>query len=89
MQSTNHKKKHSYRVSYAIEVGSSFDPDLEDASTWESELQGKFGQEVSGVYLFAFQTKNRVARNQPPMTWRKKNFLNMLSDIRRSRTLQN
>ncbi|KAG8216592.1 hypothetical protein J3R82DRAFT_6777 [Butyriboletus roseoflavus] len=44
MQSTNHKKKHSYRVSYALEVGSSFDPDLEDASAWESELQGKFDQ---------------------------------------------
>ena len=42
MQSTNHKKKHSYRVSYALEVGSSFDPDMEDPSSWESELQGKF-----------------------------------------------
>jgi len=39
MQSTNHKKKHSYRVSYALEVGSSFDPDMEDPSSWESELQ--------------------------------------------------
>jgi len=39
MQSTNHKKNHSYRVSYALEVGSSFDPDMEDPSTWESELQ--------------------------------------------------
>ncbi|KAF9220806.1 hypothetical protein BS17DRAFT_786605 [Gyrodon lividus] len=39
MQSANHKKQHAYRVSYSLEVGSSFDPDLEDASTWESELR--------------------------------------------------
>ncbi|KAH0834966.1 hypothetical protein J3R83DRAFT_10675 [Lanmaoa asiatica] len=49
MQSTNHKKSHSYRVSYAIEVGSSFDPDMEDASAWESELQGKFKQKPSST----------------------------------------
>ncbi|KIJ63820.1 hypothetical protein HYDPIDRAFT_112790 [Hydnomerulius pinastri MD-312] len=39
MQSTSHKKKHSYRLSYSLEVGSSFDPDMEEASTWERELQ--------------------------------------------------
>lgn len=41
MQSANHKKNHSYRVSYALEVGSSFDPDMEDPSAWESELHGE------------------------------------------------
>lgn len=41
MQNANHKKKHSYRVSYALEVGSSFDPDMEDPTAWESELHGK------------------------------------------------
>lgn len=51
MQSANHKKKHSYRVSYAIEVGSSFDPDMEDASAWECELQGKFVPNASRVPL--------------------------------------
>ncbi|KAF8841094.1 hypothetical protein BDN67DRAFT_989950 [Paxillus ammoniavirescens] len=40
MQSANHKKQYAYRVSYSLEVGSSFDPELEDASVWESELRG-------------------------------------------------
>lgn len=39
MQSANHRTKHAYRLSYSLEVGSSFDPDLEDVSTWESELK--------------------------------------------------
>ncbi|KIK90592.1 hypothetical protein PAXRUDRAFT_831567 [Paxillus rubicundulus Ve08.2h10] len=39
VQSANHKKQYAYRVSYSLEVGSSFDPDLEDASVWESELR--------------------------------------------------
>ncbi|KAF8882517.1 hypothetical protein CPB84DRAFT_1750888 [Gymnopilus junonius] len=38
MANTNRKQKHAYNISYAIEVGSSFDPDLEDVSTWEREL---------------------------------------------------
>ena len=40
MADTSRKQKHAYRVSYAIEVGSSFDPDLEDAGSWEQELAG-------------------------------------------------
>ncbi|KAG1726399.1 hypothetical protein EDB19DRAFT_1752569 [Suillus lakei] len=36
---TAHKKNHSYRVSYSYDVGSSFDPDMEDVNRWESELQ--------------------------------------------------
>jgi len=35
-----HKKTHAYRLSYSHDVGSSFDPDMEDVSLWESELQG-------------------------------------------------
>ncbi len=38
MESSFRKSQHSYRVSYALEVGSSFDPDLEDVSKWEEEL---------------------------------------------------
>jgi len=34
-----HKKDHAYRLSYSHDVGSSFDPDMEDVSRWESELQ--------------------------------------------------
>ncbi|KAH9477567.1 hypothetical protein JR316_0009789 [Psilocybe cubensis] len=36
----NRREKHSYRLSYAQEVGSSFDPELEDISSWEAELSG-------------------------------------------------
>ncbi|KAG1771990.1 hypothetical protein EV702DRAFT_1134966 [Suillus placidus] len=36
---TAHKQNHSYRLSYSYDVGSSFDPDMEDVNRWESELQ--------------------------------------------------
>ncbi|TFK41785.1 hypothetical protein BDQ12DRAFT_720597 [Crucibulum laeve] len=42
MANTNRKDKHSYKVSYAQEVGSSFDPDMEDINSWEEELVGSF-----------------------------------------------
>ncbi|KAJ3761190.1 hypothetical protein EV360DRAFT_38325 [Lentinula raphanica] len=34
-----HQQRHAYLRSYYAEVGSSFDPDLEDVTTWERELQ--------------------------------------------------
>ena len=40
MQNANHRTRHAYRLSYSLEVGSSFDPDLEDVDAWESELRG-------------------------------------------------
>lgn len=40
MLNTSRKQKHSYRLSYAYEVGSSVDPDIEDVGQWEDELQG-------------------------------------------------
>ena len=42
MADATRKQTHAYRVSYAQEVGSSFDPDLEDVSSWEQELAGLF-----------------------------------------------
>jgi len=42
MANSTRKERHSYRVSYAQEVGSSFDPDLEDVATWEQELAGMY-----------------------------------------------
>ncbi|KAF8908525.1 hypothetical protein CPB84DRAFT_1843423 [Gymnopilus junonius] len=39
MADATRKQKHAYRVSYALDVGSSFDPDLEDISSWEHELE--------------------------------------------------
>lgn len=41
MDNMNRKDRHSYRVSYAQEVGSSFDPDMEDIDRWEKELHSK------------------------------------------------
>jgi len=38
MANASSKQRHSYRVSYAHDVGSSFDPDLEDIDEWEREL---------------------------------------------------
>ena len=40
MASAKHKQQHNFRLSYQLEVGSSFDPDMEDISRWEHELQG-------------------------------------------------
>ena len=36
----NRKEQHAYRASYARDVGSSFDPDMEDVSRWEEEFTG-------------------------------------------------
>ncbi|KAF7422700.1 hypothetical protein PC9H_010856 [Pleurotus ostreatus] len=38
MNNAARKSQHSYRVSYAQDVGSSFDPDMEDVAAWEQEL---------------------------------------------------
>lgn len=42
MSSVKRKQQHQYRVSYAQEVGSSFDPDFDDVTEWENELRGKY-----------------------------------------------
>lgn len=36
----NRKQQHVYRLSYAHDVGSSFDPDVENIADWERELRG-------------------------------------------------
>ncbi|GAW04027.1 hypothetical protein LENED_005790 [Lentinula edodes] len=38
MINQSHKQRHAYLRSYYSEVGSSFDPDMEDAAEWEHEL---------------------------------------------------
>jgi hypothetical protein len=40
MNSVRHKQRHSYRLSFQNEVGSSLDPDMEDIAEWERTLQG-------------------------------------------------
>ena len=49
MANVNQKQRYSYKVSYAQEVGSSFDPDIEDISRWEQELAP--GDEQSGNFI--------------------------------------
>lgn len=44
MISANRKEKHSFRISYSHEVGSSFDPDMEDVDEWEDELASSLFQ---------------------------------------------
>ncbi|KAG6910711.1 hypothetical protein DXG01_008241 [Tephrocybe rancida] len=38
MSNANRKARHKFRISYADEVGSSFDPDMDNADEWEHEL---------------------------------------------------
>ncbi|PIL27588.1 hypothetical protein GSI_10739 [Ganoderma sinense ZZ0214-1] len=40
VESAKRKQRHAYRLSYAYDVGSSFDPDMEDPQSWETELNG-------------------------------------------------
>lgn len=42
MADASSKERHSYRVSYAHDVGSSFDPDLDDINEWERELNDTY-----------------------------------------------
>ncbi|KAI0674399.1 hypothetical protein C8Q78DRAFT_966526 [Trametes maxima] len=39
VESAKRKERHAYRLSYSQDVGSSFDPDMEDPEAWESELR--------------------------------------------------
>ena len=53
MESSFRKSQHSYRVSYALEVGSSFDPDMEDVGKWEEELHGTAVSSTNGPLVKA------------------------------------
>ncbi|EMD30727.1 hypothetical protein CERSUDRAFT_120330 [Gelatoporia subvermispora B] len=46
MQSAQRKKAHRYRVEYQWEVGSSFDPDMEDVAEWEAHLGALEEQQI-------------------------------------------
>jgi hypothetical protein len=39
MANLSRKQRHTYRLSYAHDVGSSVDPDMEDIGRWEAELR--------------------------------------------------
>ncbi|KAH9941320.1 uncharacterized protein BXZ73DRAFT_88458 [Epithele typhae] len=38
MDNSKRKQVHAYRLSYSLDVGSSFDPDMEDPQSWEDDL---------------------------------------------------
>ncbi|KAI0746868.1 hypothetical protein C8Q80DRAFT_802964 [Daedaleopsis nitida] len=40
VESAKRKERHGYRLSYALEVGSSFDPEIDDTEDWGEELLG-------------------------------------------------
>ncbi|XP_006463779.1 hypothetical protein AGABI2DRAFT_187264 [Agaricus bisporus var. bisporus H97] len=46
MLQTDRKIDHQFRLSYAQEVGSSFDPDIEDVNEWENLIQDNRQQNV-------------------------------------------
>jgi len=68
MQNVNHKQRHSYRLSYADEVGSSLDPDMEDVSRWEHQLLGKCPPLIPDFFLNVSQqlTEPTTSTSHPP-----------------------
>jgi len=50
MANANRKQKHSFRVSFAYEVGSSFDPDMDKPDEWEHELKGSL---IHCIYILS------------------------------------
>lgn len=49
MQTVDKKQKHQYKLSYQHDVGSSFDPELEDVVEWEEALKGTWHIHCSSV----------------------------------------
>jgi len=65
MDQMNRKIEHKYRLSYAQEVGSSFDPDMEDIEEWEREIPGQ-----QSTIVIISQIINEKSGQQPdPVPW--------------------
>lgn len=60
MENTSRKRTHNYRLSYAYDVGSSVDPDIEDVGRWENELQGM--STFSSTSQLALTTSRRATK---------------------------
>ncbi|KAJ4468703.1 hypothetical protein J3R30DRAFT_3714131 [Lentinula aciculospora] len=58
-----HKERHAYLRSYYAEVGSSFDPDIEDVAVWENELHEP--EPTSPVTHRAFQNMQERVETSP------------------------
>lgn len=59
MSSVKRKQQHQYRLSYAQEVGSSFDPDFDDVTEWENELLGMVSFEMMRRGILNYRTRFR------------------------------
>ncbi|PBL03964.1 hypothetical protein ARMGADRAFT_1004627 [Armillaria gallica] len=46
IEHANRRTQHAYKLSYANEVGSSLDPDMEDLGAWEAELHESESQSL-------------------------------------------
>ncbi|KAK0233867.1 hypothetical protein IW262DRAFT_1452422 [Armillaria fumosa] len=46
VEHANRRTQHAYKLSYANEVGSSLDPDMEDLGAWEAELHDSESQSL-------------------------------------------
>ncbi|KAJ3523397.1 hypothetical protein NMY22_g11456 [Coprinellus aureogranulatus] len=62
----NRKEQHAYRASYAREVGSSFDPDMEDVTRWEEEVTSAFAPQVSSKQIFRSNSESRLGPGSSP-----------------------
>jgi hypothetical protein len=62
MENASCKQKHSYRLSYAYEVGRSLDPDIENIGRWEEELQGVH-------FFFSSSWKRTIVLNCADEPW--------------------
>lgn len=89
MAQSNRKMDHSYRLSYALEVGSSFDPDIEDVAEWENELSGWYPSiplpkkntwKLTTQPYLCTQAGQSTLRLSLPLTWRMKNSKPMLTN---------
>ncbi|EIW55638.1 uncharacterized protein TRAVEDRAFT_59907 [Trametes versicolor FP-101664 SS1] len=49
VESAKRKQRHAYRLSYADDVGSSFDPDMEDPHSWEEDMEESQGSKTTYV----------------------------------------
>ncbi|KZT10330.1 uncharacterized protein LAESUDRAFT_734818 [Laetiporus sulphureus 93-53] len=51
VSSSKRKQQHQYRLSYAYDVGSSFDPDMENGAEWEHELDEREAEQAQGAHI--------------------------------------
>lgn len=62
----NRKEQHAYRQSYAREVGSSFDPDMEDVTRWEEEFTAAPAVSSREIFLQGTPGRQRDFGSSPP-----------------------